>query len=90
LKFNPTRFAVVDTGGNLKFPNEIQEAYYLNPEAVLRVETGENEVQNERLSDHLTRAYIEPTNRCNLEDCFGNSAPTCGGCLWAQGLIQCP
>ncbi len=26
----------------------------------------------------------------NIEDCFGNSAPTCGGCLWAQGLIQCP
>lgn len=26
----------------------------------------------------------------NLEDCFGNSHPTCGGCLWAQGFIQCP
>ncbi len=26
----------------------------------------------------------------NQEDCFGNSAPTCGGCLWAQGFIQCP
>jgi MoaA/NifB/PqqE/SkfB family radical SAM enzyme len=26
----------------------------------------------------------------NQEDCFGNSAPACGGCLWAQGLIQCP
>ena len=32
---------------------------------------------------------------CNLllkneEDCFGNTFPTCGGCLWAQGVIQCP
>jgi MoaA/NifB/PqqE/SkfB family radical SAM enzyme len=32
---------------------------------------------------------------CNLsetneEDCFGNHLPTCGGCLWAQGVIQCP
>ncbi len=32
---------------------------------------------------------------CNLsenneEDCFGSPFPTCGGCLWAQGLIQCP
>jgi len=32
---------------------------------------------------------------CNLsetneEDCFGNPFPTCGGCLWAQGVIQCP
>ncbi len=26
----------------------------------------------------------------NMEDCFGNTTPTCGGCLWAQGLIQCP
>ncbi|MBL8101146.1 MAG: SPASM domain-containing protein [Anaerolineales bacterium] len=26
----------------------------------------------------------------NLEDCFGNTQPTCGGCLWARGLIRCP
>jgi MoaA/NifB/PqqE/SkfB family radical SAM enzyme len=26
----------------------------------------------------------------NQEDCFGNTAPTCGGCLWGQGFIQCP
>jgi len=26
----------------------------------------------------------------NEEDCFGNVFPTCGGCLWAQGVIQCP
>lgn len=26
----------------------------------------------------------------NEEDCFGNPFPTCGGCLWAQGVIQCP
>jgi MoaA/NifB/PqqE/SkfB family radical SAM enzyme len=26
----------------------------------------------------------------NIEDCFGNTKPTCGGCLWAQGLIRCP
>ncbi|GIV63262.1 MAG: tungsten cofactor oxidoreductase radical SAM maturase [Bellilinea sp.] len=26
----------------------------------------------------------------NKEDCFGNQQPACGGCLWAQGLIQCP
>jgi MoaA/NifB/PqqE/SkfB family radical SAM enzyme len=26
----------------------------------------------------------------NQEDCFGNTAPACGGCLWAQGFIQCP
>ncbi len=26
----------------------------------------------------------------NLEDCFGSPQPACGGCLWAQGFIQCP
>jgi MoaA/NifB/PqqE/SkfB family radical SAM enzyme len=26
----------------------------------------------------------------NEEDCYGNGFPTCGGCLWAQGIIQCP
>jgi len=26
----------------------------------------------------------------NMEDCFGNVQPTCGGCLWARGFIRCP
>ncbi len=27
----------------------------------------------------------------NMEDCLGNTTfPVCGGCLWAQGIIQCP
>ena len=26
----------------------------------------------------------------NLKDCYGSVTPACGGCLWAQGLIQCP
>jgi MoaA/NifB/PqqE/SkfB family radical SAM enzyme len=27
----------------------------------------------------------------NEEDCIGNDVfPVCGGCLWAQGIIQCP
>jgi MoaA/NifB/PqqE/SkfB family radical SAM enzyme len=26
----------------------------------------------------------------NKEDCYGNVDPACGGCLWAQGIIQCP
>ena len=25
----------------------------------------------------------------NFEDCTGNEFPTCGGCLWAQGFVQC-
>ncbi len=26
----------------------------------------------------------------NKQDCMGYAHPTCGGCLWAEGLIQCP
>ncbi|MEN6561534.1 MAG: radical SAM protein [Acidobacteriota bacterium] len=26
----------------------------------------------------------------NEDDCYGNAFPACGGCLWAQGIIQCP
>ncbi len=26
----------------------------------------------------------------NLLDCMGYDHPTCGGCLWAEGLISCP
>ena len=25
----------------------------------------------------------------NFEDCTDNGFPTCGGCLWAQGFVQC-
>ena len=28
--------------------------------------------------------------KTNEKDCLGNTFPTCGGCLWAQGVIQCP
>ena len=31
-----------------------------------------------------------PLAQENGEDCYGNPAPSCGGCLWAQGLIRCP
>jgi len=26
----------------------------------------------------------------NEEDCLSNQFPVCGGCLWAQGVVQCP
>ncbi len=29
-------------------------------------------------------------SEANEEDCIGSTFPTCGGCLWAQGVIQCP
>ena len=46
----------------------------------------------------LRRFSFSPCTTCggcerfgaNYEDCTGNSFPTCGGCLWAQGFVQCP
>ncbi len=26
----------------------------------------------------------------NLQDCLGNRKPTCGACLWSEGVISCP
>ncbi|HPC83560.1 MAG TPA: radical SAM protein [Thermoanaerobaculaceae bacterium] len=50
------------------------------------------------LRQRIQRFDFSPCTTCNtcdlathnLEDCVGNLAPTCGGCLWAQGLIRCP
>jgi MoaA/NifB/PqqE/SkfB family radical SAM enzyme len=50
------------------------------------------------LRERLIKFDFSPCTFCNscymadenLEDCFGNSQPACGGCLWAQGFIQCP
>jgi MoaA/NifB/PqqE/SkfB family radical SAM enzyme len=26
----------------------------------------------------------------NHDDCFGNNKPTCGACLWSEGVLSCP
>ena len=26
----------------------------------------------------------------SLPDCYGNNTPTCGACLWSEGIISCP
>jgi len=31
-----------------------------------------------------------PLTETNGEDCYGNPAPVCGECLWAQGIVLCP
>ena len=50
------------------------------------------------LRERLLAFDFAPCTNCNscdmadenLEDCYGSPAPACGGCLWAQGFIQCP
>jgi MoaA/NifB/PqqE/SkfB family radical SAM enzyme len=51
-----------------------------------------------KLRERIQAFDFSPCTSCNScemsthnqEDCVGNLAPTCGGCLWAQGLIRCP
>jgi MoaA/NifB/PqqE/SkfB family radical SAM enzyme len=48
-----------------------------------------------RKLDEFAFAPCTTCNSCDLpdinsEDCFGNTHPACGGCLWSQGFIQCP
>ena len=31
-----------------------------------------------------------PLTETNSEDCYGNPAPVCGECPWAQGIVLCP
>jgi MoaA/NifB/PqqE/SkfB family radical SAM enzyme len=84
LKFNPTRFAVVDREGNLKFPNEIRDIYNPTHEAELQLEMVENGSGVRLSSDCLSRVYIEPTNQCNLE------CRTCIRNVWEEssGMMQ--
>jgi len=84
LKFTPTRFAVVDEDGNLKFSTETKEAYCLSPLEAFQVEIGDNQIQSHHSSDDLGRIYIEPTSRCNLE-CL-----TCIRNVWDEplGMMQ--
>jgi MoaA/NifB/PqqE/SkfB family radical SAM enzyme len=47
--------------------------------------------------EQLRAFHFSPCTTCggcerfpfNYEDCTGNGFPTCGGCLWAQGFVQC-
>jgi MoaA/NifB/PqqE/SkfB family radical SAM enzyme len=48
-----------------------------------------------RKLDEFSFSPCTTCNSCDLpdengEDCFGNTHPACGGCLWSQGFIQCP
>ena len=57
-----------------------------------------NEPEYISLRQKLTVFDFSPCTECNScelaehnrEDCMGNHLPACGGCLWAQGFINCP
>jgi MoaA/NifB/PqqE/SkfB family radical SAM enzyme len=48
-----------------------------------------NKVKKFDFSPCLVCGHCEYTEE-NMEDCIGNSEPTCGACLWAEGFLSCP
>jgi MoaA/NifB/PqqE/SkfB family radical SAM enzyme len=57
-----------------------------------------NDQNYANLRERVQRFDFSPCTFCNgcelstdnQEDCLGNTGLACGGCLWAQGVIQCP
>lgn len=57
-----------------------------------------DESEYAQLRTHLLQDDFSPCLSCrdcwlsddNLRDCMGFTHPTCGGCLWAAGLVNCP
>jgi len=51
-----------------------------------------------QLRERLLKDEFSPCLSCrdcwlsedNLQDCMGYEHPTCGGCLWAHGMVGCP
>jgi MoaA/NifB/PqqE/SkfB family radical SAM enzyme len=57
-----------------------------------------NDQEHQAFRSRVERFEFSPCSFCggcelslaNEADCTGHTFPTCGGCLWAQGIIQCP
>jgi MoaA/NifB/PqqE/SkfB family radical SAM enzyme len=57
-----------------------------------------NDGEHLAFRERVQRFQFSPCAACggcensasNVQDCTGNTFPTCGGCLWAQGIIRCP
>jgi MoaA/NifB/PqqE/SkfB family radical SAM enzyme len=74
------------------------EAYFIG--SILEKDLADlwNDPEYVSLRERLRDFDFSPCTFCNscdmagdtVQDCFGNEAPTCGGCLWSQGIIQCP
>jgi MoaA/NifB/PqqE/SkfB family radical SAM enzyme len=72
----PVSWGEVDETGRLIIPAEIAAQYGLKPGAKVLFEREEQGVRLHRPVNHLTKLYIEPSGRCNL-DCV-----TCMRNVW--------
>jgi MoaA/NifB/PqqE/SkfB family radical SAM enzyme len=60
-------WAEVDEQGRLVLPQKIAAKFGLQSGALLRIEEGKNDLRLHRPVTQLTKIYVEPTNRCNLD-----------------------
>ncbi len=74
--------AHVDENGNLVLPKELASAYDLTPGSEIYISGDEHHLHIHQAVSRLTKVYIEPTNRCNL-DCR-----TCIRNTWDEPLGQ--
>jgi MoaA/NifB/PqqE/SkfB family radical SAM enzyme len=70
----------VDESGNIVIPKEASSIYGLKPGAKIYIEGRDNYLKLNQPVSHLSKVYIEPTNRCNL-DC-----KTCIRNVWDEPL----
>ena len=74
------------------------EAYTLGDVSEKSISEIWNSKEYYEFREKVNEFDFSPCNICggcnnmesNKEDCFGNKYPTCGACLWACGIIQCP
>jgi bifunctional DNA-binding transcriptional regulator/antitoxin component of YhaV-PrlF toxin-antitoxin module len=80
MKPKPESIAYVDTEGRLVLPPELASHFGLKPGAQVLVDEAGNSLRLLKPVTHLSKVYIEPTNRCNLE------CRTCVGNVWDEPL----
>ena len=75
------QWAEVDEPGRLVLPAGLAERDGLTPGARVRLEPEPNTLRLHRPVTLLTKVYVQPTSRCNLDcvTCFRNTwpGPTC-------------
>ena len=97
--------AEINEDGCLVLLPNLARQHGLKPGARIRIEGNTNRLTLLRPATQLAEAIVHlqefnfsPCIQCggcdffesNQEDCIGSPMPACGGCLWAQGVIQCP
>lgn len=67
MKLKPELRAQVDDEGRLVLPPEVVSRFGLEPGTQILIDEGGSNLRLRRPVTYLSKVYVEPTNRCNLE-----------------------